>query len=115
MPLALDLISTLVSGSTFPVATTLLAKSPCSTLANLLGSILVPSLLAYTTPATTNITTISKNSPIQSFLRLFFPFATFPPLRQRFCSASQIVVDSDLYSARTDIQRRCDLYFVRGC
>jgi len=44
MPLALDLISTLVMGSILPVATTLLARSPFSTLASFEGSILVPPL-----------------------------------------------------------------------
>ena len=42
MPLAFDLTSTLVMGSILPVATTLFARSPFSTLASLEGSILVP-------------------------------------------------------------------------
>src|SRR5437016_75670 len=57
MPLALDLISTLVMGSILPVATTLFARSPFSTLASLEGSILVPVLDAITTPVTTRART----------------------------------------------------------
>ena len=57
MPLAFDLISTLVMGVTLPVATTLRAKSPRSTFASLVGSILVPPRVAATTP------TMSKTSP----------------------------------------------------
>ena len=49
MPLAFDFTSTLVIGSTLPVATTLLAKSPRSTLASFEGSILVlPCAIAAT-------------------------------------------------------------------
>ena len=50
MPLAFDLISTLVIGVIFPVATTLLARSPFSTLASFEGSILVPPRVAAISP-----------------------------------------------------------------
>ena len=50
MPLALDFTSTLVMGVTLPVATTLLARSPFSTLASFDGSILVPPRVAAKTP-----------------------------------------------------------------
>src|SRR5512146_506549 len=74
MPLALDLISTLVMGSILPVATTLLARSPFSHLASLLGSILVPPLLAaISTPARTT-TNISAPPMIHHFRVFFFPF-----------------------------------------
>src|ERR1700687_4549220 len=69
MPLALDLISTLVMGSILPVATTLFARSPFSTLASLEGSILVPLLDAISAPATTRITTAAAIE-LQIMIRL---------------------------------------------
>src|SRR6202158_5447401 len=73
MPLALDLISTLVMGSILPVATTLFARSPFSTLASLEGSILVPLLDAISAPATTRITTAAAiELQIMIRLRRFF-------------------------------------------
>src|SRR5271166_6629535 len=78
MPLALDLISTLVMGVTFPVATTLLARSPFSTFASLVGSILVPPRVAATATIT-SATTATETIEIISQRFLFFlplPFAT---------------------------------------
>ena len=73
MPLALDLTSTLVMGSILPVATTLFARSPFSTLASLEGSILVPLLDAISAPATTRITTTAAiELQIMIRLRRFF-------------------------------------------
>src|SRR5712692_3346110 len=73
MPLALDLISTLVMGSIFPVATTLLARSPFSTLASFEGSILVPLLDAINTPVTTRARTPAAiELQIMIRLRRFF-------------------------------------------
>src|ERR1700733_15351863 len=76
MPLAFDLISTLVIGVTLPVATTLLARSPCSTLASLVGSILVPPRVAATATMTNARTaTDTIEMMIQRFF-LFLPLAT---------------------------------------
>src|SRR6202162_3368051 len=73
MPLALDLISTLVMGSILPVATTLFAGPPFSTLASLEGSILVPLLDAINTPVTTRATTAAAiELQIMIRLRRFF-------------------------------------------
>src|SRR5216684_6758743 len=75
MPLAFDLISTLVMGSIFPVATTLFARSPFSTLASFEGSILVPPLDAINAPATIR-TTPAAAIELQMMIRLrrfFFP------------------------------------------
>ena len=58
MPLAFDFTSTFVMGVTLPVATTLLARSPFSTLASFDGSILVPPRVAAKTP-----TAISSTMP----------------------------------------------------
>src|SRR3984893_15430159 len=77
MPLALDLISTLVMGSILPVATTLFARSPFSTLASLEGSILVPLLDAISAPATTRITTAAA-SDLQIMIRLRRFFLPLP-------------------------------------
>src|SRR5215813_6894637 len=80
MPLAFDFTSTLVIGSILPVATTLLAMSPCSTVASLLGSILPPPLLAITKPKPPNTSMRTIMPPqISRFLVLFLPFATTPP------------------------------------
>src|SRR6266568_9664644 len=77
MPLALDLISTLVMGSILPVATTLLARSPFSTFASFEGSILVPPLVAaYTPPAITRSTTAAMEPYIILLRR--FDFLPFP-------------------------------------
>src|ERR1035441_10351331 len=73
MPLALDLISTLVMGSIFPVATTLFAKSPFSTLASFDGSILVPLLEAISAPATTSTTAAIELQMIIRLRRFFLP------------------------------------------
>src|ERR1019366_60123 len=79
MPLALDLISTLVMGSILPVATTLFARSPFSTLASFEGSILVPPLDAISAPATTKMRTTAAIDPQMIRLRRFF-FALPLPL-----------------------------------
>src|ERR1035438_1190295 len=71
MPLAFDLISTLVIGVTLPVATTLLARSPCSTLASLVGSILVPPRVAATATIT-NARTATET--IEMMIQRFFFF-----------------------------------------
>src|SRR5271157_4828172 len=78
MPLAFDLISTLVIGVTLPVATTLLARSPFSTLASLVGSILVPPRVAATATIT-NTRTAAETIEMMSQRFFFFlplPFAT---------------------------------------
>src|SRR5205814_5057203 len=77
MPLALDLISTFVMGWILPVATTLFAKSPWSTVAIFDGSILVPPRVAPSMATTTRImrTTIT-DVQITRFLVLLLPFAT---------------------------------------
>src|SRR6516225_450064 len=75
MPLAFDLISTLVIGVTLPVATTLLAKSPFSTFASLVGSIFVPPRVAATA-TTTSATTATATIVIMS--KRFFFFLPFP-------------------------------------
>ena len=62
MPLAFDFTSTLVIGVTLPVATTLLAKSPFSTLASFEGSILVPPRVAANTPPAISSTITSANA-----------------------------------------------------
>src|SRR5579863_1225717 len=85
MPLALDFTSTLMIGVTLPVATTLLARSPFSTLASLEGSILVPPLLATMTPTAISRTMTATTLPQMISLRRFFlpllplPFTT-PPI-----------------------------------
>ncbi len=56
MPLALDLISTLVMGSMGPVATTDLAMLPRVTLARRLAGSFVPRRVAATPPMTMAIT-----------------------------------------------------------
>src|SRR5664279_323455 len=93
MPLAFDLISTLVIGVTLPVATTLLARSPCSTLASLVGSILVPPRVAATATIT-NARTATET--IEMMIQHFFFF--FPlPLPLPFATvASQSGQDSVL-------------------
>src|SRR6266849_7768687 len=77
MPLALDFISTLVMGSIFPVATTLLARSPFSTLASFEGSILVPLLDAINTPVTTRARTPAAIE-LQMMIRLRRFFLPLP-------------------------------------
>src|SRR5438105_596939 len=78
MPLALDLISALVMGSTLPVATTLLANGPCSTLAFLSSGILEPprvkpAMIKTMINTTTMIPAMMKS---RFFLLLPLPFAT---------------------------------------
>src|SRR5579862_1168930 len=68
-------------GVTFPVATTLLARSPFSTFASLEGSILVPPrVAAKTPPAITRMATTATTIQITSLRRFFllfpFPFTT---------------------------------------
>src|ERR1035438_911286 len=78
MPLAFDLISTLVMGVTLPVATTLLARSPFSTFASLVGSILVPPRVAATATIT-NASTATDTTEMMIQRFFFFlplPFAT---------------------------------------
>src|ERR1035441_8731443 len=78
MPLAFDLISTLVMGGTLPVATTLLARAPFSTFASLVGSVSA----APGGPATATITNASTATDTTEMMiqRFFFflplPFAT---------------------------------------
>src|SRR4051812_5278995 len=79
MPEALDLISTLVMGSILPVATTLFARSPFSTLDNFVGSSFPP--LLFVTIQAPRITTTKTKPMIKKTFRLhhFFlplPFAT---------------------------------------
>src|SRR3954471_18292255 len=78
MPLAFDLTSTFVMGWTLPVATTLFAKSPWSTLAILVGSILVLLLVALVTtvPSTSSTTTVVPIHQIRCFFFLELPLAT---------------------------------------
>src|ERR1700674_4560142 len=77
MPLAFDLTSTLVMGSILPVATTLFARSPFSTLASLEGSILVPLLDAINTPVTTRARTPAAIE-LQMMIRLRRFFLPLP-------------------------------------
>src|ERR1022692_4720822 len=100
MPLAFDLISTLVMGVTLPVATTLLARSPCSTLASLVGSILVPPRVAATATITNARTaTETIEMMIQRFFFFFplpLPFATCRlPYRVGFCCVEWYVWGPD--------------------
>src|SRR3974390_686359 len=92
MPLAFDLISTLVIGVTLPVATTLLARSPFSTFASLVGSIFVPprvAATATTTSATTATTTdVMMISRFFFFFPLPFPLATAASRRQASISSA---------------------------
>src|SRR5579862_2559605 len=83
MPLAFDFTSTFVMGVTLPVATTLLAKSPFSTLASFEGSILVPPRVAAKTPpaisSTMTPTTLHQMINLRRFFLLFpLPFTTPP-------------------------------------
>src|ERR1039457_814298 len=90
MPLALDLTSTLVMGSILPVATTLFAKSPFSTLASFEGSILVPLLDAISAPATTRTTTAAAIE-LQMMIRLRRFFLPFPlPSTTASCLTSNL-------------------------
>src|SRR5450756_1199815 len=75
MPLAFDLISTLVMGVTLPVATTLLARSPFSTFASLVGSILVPPRVAATATITNART---ATDTIEMMIQRFFFFLPLP-------------------------------------
>src|SRR5208283_1600983 len=87
MPLAFDLISTLVMGVTLPVATTLLARSPCSTFASFVGSILVPPRVAATATIT-NARTATDTIEIISQRFFFFlplPFVTATSLSGQDC------------------------------
>src|SRR6202453_1680481 len=77
MPLAFDLTSTLVIGSILPVATTLFARSPFSTLASFEGSILVPPVDAITTPVTTRARTTTAIE-LQKMIRLRRFFLPLP-------------------------------------
>src|SRR4029077_15901151 len=77
MPLAFDLTSTLVMGSILPVATTLFARSPFSTLASFEGSILVPLLDAISTPVTTRARTPAPIE-LQMMIRLRRFFLPLP-------------------------------------
>src|SRR5579864_3049043 len=76
MPLALDLTSTLVTGWILPVATTLLARSPLSTLPRREGSILVPPRVAATNPTTIRATT--RTEPMMYMKRRFFLLLPLP-------------------------------------
>src|SRR5579864_3692422 len=104
MPLAFDLISTLVMGSTLPVATTLLAKSPRSTLASFDGSILVPPRVSAITPMTAPSTTTTPTMiQIKRFRRFFFPLV-LPftlPSRRKLGSCFILRIGSGICSRRT--------------
>src|SRR5437879_4319770 len=80
MPLALDLISALVMGSTLPVATTLFASGPCSTLAFLSSGILDPPRVnpMMATPTINATTMMAAMMKSFFFLLLPLPFATNP-------------------------------------
>src|SRR5260221_5720542 len=78
MPLAFDFTSTLVIGVTLPVATTLLARSPFSTLASFEGSILVPPRVAANTPPAMRSTSTPTTLPQIISLRRFFLFVPLP-------------------------------------
>src|ERR1700679_664993 len=95
MPLALDLTSTLVMGSILPVATTLFARSPFSTLASFEGSILVPPLDAITTPVTTR-TRAATAIEVQMMIRLR---RFFLPLRLPLPSTTASCFHSNLRTA----------------
>ena len=82
MPLAFDLISTLVSGWILPVATTDFARLPFSTAASFDGSIALPPRRAATKPSTARTATPSVASAIHRrffFRPLPFPFAMDTP------------------------------------
>ena len=98
MPLALDLISTLVMGVTLPVATTLLARSPCSTFASLVGSILVPPRVA----ATATITNASTATE------------TIEMMSQRFFFSCRCRCRSPLQTSQTGLGFRSDNWYVWG-
>src|SRR6185312_9620080 len=79
MPLALDFTSTLVMGSIFPVATTLCARSPFSTLPSFEGSIFVLPLVAAINPTAIKITTTTATPAYIHPLRFFLLPFTCPP------------------------------------
>src|SRR5688500_18691812 len=79
MPFALDLISTLVIGSTLPVATTDRTIVPCSTVAIFDGSMLVDAPFSVEKPQMPPTTTIIAATAIRMrFLDLFM----YPPRRR---------------------------------
>ena len=89
MPLAFDFTSTLVIGVTLPVATTLLARSPFSTLASFEGSILVPPrVAAKTPPAISSTMTATTLTQIISLRRFFLPLVPLPFTTPPRCTAS---------------------------
>src|ERR1700691_3038978 len=104
MPLALDLISTFVMGVIFPVATTLLARSPFSTLASLIGSILVPPRVAAT--ATITSATTDNETAVMMIQRLFLwflPFATAPSATgQHFVLISGTLKNENLFRSEKE-------------
>src|SRR5262245_59226889 len=71
MPLAFDLISTLVIGSTLPVATTDSTIVPRSTVAIFDGSIVVDAPLIVETPHAPTTITAAPTTPMLSFFEVF--------------------------------------------
>src|ERR1700757_1127719 len=92
MPLAFDLISTLVIGVTLPVATTLFVMSPRSTLASLVGSILVPPRVAAT--ATMTSATTATDAMIVIVQRRFLPFLPFATASSALGQHSFLMIDT---------------------
>src|SRR5205814_9304345 len=75
-------------GVTLPVATTLLARSPFSTLARFEGSIFVPPLLATMTPTEISRTITATTLPqIISLRRFFLPLVPLPFTTPPRCTA----------------------------
>src|ERR1700722_5520878 len=90
MPLAFDFSSTLVIGSILPVATTLFARSPFSTLASFDGSIFVPPVDAITTPVITSATNTTAIE-LQRMIRLRRFFLPLPlPSTTASCLSSNL-------------------------
>jgi hypothetical protein len=84
MPLAFDLIWTLVSGWIFPVATTERARSPFSTVARREASSVLPLPRAASTPNTSSSTTARPTMPSRRLRFLWpfpLPFAILTPFR----------------------------------
>src|SRR5271165_6189355 len=111
MPLAFDFTSTLVIGVTLPVATTLFARSPFSTLASLVGSILVPPRVAATATIT-SARTAAETIEIMSQRFFFFlplPFATAASQLGRipFCCLLRVEIgNSSVRDRKTQTQNR---------
>src|SRR5215468_1989473 len=84
-------------GVTLPVATTLLARSPFSTLASFVGSILVPPRVAANTPIAISRTIPNPTPPqIISLRRFFLPLVTLPFTDPPHSSCRQLKIGSQL-------------------